>query len=305
MPNSGSWKFSIPSITDWIDPDPGSAATDYSSSTQVQAEWYFDPCFLGDYGSTIKSLYPLPTFTTAEQTLMKGSCDFIAVNMYNSITAGLSDEPPGETTPYTAQEVDDPTALVYWPNPRPEGTRLLPLYLYNRYQKEVVITEMGYHVPREVENTFEEAVNDTLRVEYWQLNGPQILALIQEDKVPVTAVLAWSLIDNYEFETYEFRWGHIAVDYWDPATGLMNTDKGSLKREVKLSALYMSEFFGNYTTSPFNNTIQKNSTASTTLTASGTIGSNSVTSTSVKSRATGSSILRAASLGLLGVLTLL
>ncbi|KAJ3378152.1 hypothetical protein HDU84_007897 [Entophlyctis sp. JEL0112] len=251
MAGSENWKFSIPSITDWIDPDPGAAATDFSSSTLMQTEWYFDPCFTGDYGSNIKAIYPLPTFTDDQKAMLNGSCDYIAVNIYNSITSGLPDEPPGETVPYTAQEVNDSTALIYWPNPRPEGTRLLPKFLYNRFHKEVVISELGYHVPRTVESTFDEAVNDDYRVQFWELNGPQLLSLINEDNVPLTAVLAWSLIDNYEFETYEFRWGHIAVDYWDPATGKVNTDKGSLKRGVKKSAYYMKEFFANYTVSPF------------------------------------------------------
>ncbi|KAI8607143.1 glycoside hydrolase superfamily [Chytriomyces sp. MP71] len=165
--------------------------------------------------------------------------------MYNSQTGNLPADPPGESTPYTAQEVDDPTSLTYWPHPRPEGVRALPLFLYNRFQKEVVITELGYHVPRHVESTFEQAVKDDLRVQYWQEIVPNVLALVTEDRVPLTAVLAWSLIDNYEFETYEFRWGHIAVDCefafasfpflidsfplsdWDPVTKKVNTDKGS------------------------------------------------------------------------------
>ncbi|KAJ3013920.1 UNVERIFIED_CONTAM: hypothetical protein HDU68_000499 [Siphonaria sp. JEL0065] len=264
MPNSKNWKFAIPSITDWLDPEPVNP-TEVYQSTLLQAEWYFDPCFIGDYGDTIKSVYPLPTFTAAQKAMMKGSCDFIAVNIYNSITQGLPNLPPGESSAYTAQEVDDPTALQYWPNPRPEGTRLLPRFLYNRYQKEVVISELGYHVPRAQESTFEQSIEDDLRVQFWQLNGPQILALVNEDKVPVSAVLAWSLIDNYEFETYEFRWGHIAVDYWDPVTGKVNTDKGSLKRQPKKSIFYMQEFFTNHTVSPFSRkAVTPSTTASST-----------------------------------------
>ncbi|KAI9330827.1 glycoside hydrolase superfamily [Obelidium mucronatum] len=243
MPNSKNWKFSLPSITDWIDPEPVNP-TSFSSSTLLQTEWYFDPCFLGDYGPNIKALYPLPAFHDCAEGNVERKLRFHCT--------GLPDLPPGENENYLAQEADDPTALTYWPNPRPEGTRLLPKFLYDRYKKEVVITELGYHVPRAVESTFEQSVQDDLRVQFWQVNGPEILALATEDKVPITAVLAWSLIDNYEFETYEFRWGHVAVDYWDPATGKVNTDKGSLRREPKKSLYYMSEFFGNNTVSPFN-----------------------------------------------------
>ncbi|KAI8620457.1 glycoside hydrolase superfamily [Chytriomyces sp. MP71] len=261
------WKFSLPSITDWHDPDPGAGAGDVSGSTILQAQWYFDPCFFGDYGADMKAKFPLPTFTAEQQTLIKGTCDYIAVNMYNSDSNGGGSIPPGEGSPYTAQEVQDPTALQYWPHPNPEGTVALPLFLYQRYNKEVVITEMGYHVPRQQESTFAQAVQDDLRVQYWQLNGPQVLSLIKDHGVPLTAMLAWSLIDNYEFETYEFRWGHIAVDYWDPATGLVNTDKGSLKRQIKQSALFMKEFFGNNTVSPFNSRRNATTTVSTTTAA--------------------------------------
>ncbi|KAI9336778.1 glycoside hydrolase superfamily [Obelidium mucronatum] len=266
MPNSSKWKFAIPSITDWIDPEPTNPTQVYES-TLLQAEWYFDPCFMGDYGPNIKKAYPLPAFTDAQKAMMKGSCDFIAVNIYNSITRGVPDSPPGETTPYTAQEVDDPTSIIYWPHPNPIGTRLLPRFLYNRYNKEVVIAELGYHVPRTLESTFAQAVQDDLRVQFWQLNGPQIIALATEDKVPVSAVLAWSLIDNYEFSTYELRWGHIAVDYWDPVTGKVNTDKGSLRREPKRSIYFMSEFFTNNTVSPFKQRSGTNTTLPATTTA--------------------------------------
>ncbi|KAJ3012043.1 UNVERIFIED_CONTAM: hypothetical protein HDU68_001403 [Siphonaria sp. JEL0065] len=266
MPSNKNWKFSLPSITDWLAPEPANP-TEVYQSTLLQAEWYFDPCFTGDYGPKIKTVYPLPAFTEAQKQMLKGSCDFIAVNIYNSITQGLPDAPPGETTDYTKQEVNDPTALTYWPHPNPAGTRLLPKFLYNRYQKEVVISELGYHVPREFESTFEQAVQDDLRVQFWQLNGPEILALVNEDKVPVSAVLAWSLIDNYEFETYEFRWGHIAVDYWDPVTGKVNTDKGSLKRQPKKSLFYMRDFFTNNTVSPFSRSGKVNATVVPTISA--------------------------------------
>ncbi|KAI8843818.1 glycoside hydrolase superfamily [Chytriomyces cf. hyalinus JEL632] len=208
--DSANWKISIPNVVDWIDPDPGAAAKEYYESTLMQIEWFFDPCFRGDYGPNIKRLLPLPEFTPAQQELMKNSCDYIGINIYNSMTNDLPADPPGETTSYTSQEAGKPSA--YWPHPRPEGVRALPKMLYERYEKEVVITELGYHVPRSVEETFEQAVNDDLRVKYWEMNAPNVIALITEDNVPLTAVLAWCLIDNYEFESYEFRWGHIAVD---------------------------------------------------------------------------------------------
>ncbi|KAJ3246326.1 hypothetical protein HDU78_007410 [Chytriomyces hyalinus] len=270
--DSATWKISLPSITDWHDPDPGATATSYYASTLLQVEWYFDPCFRGDYGPNIKKLFPLPTFTAAEQAMMKDSCDFIAVNMYNSNTNGMPALPPGESAPFTAQEVDDATARTYWPHPRPEGVRALPKYLYDRFNKDVVIAELGYHVPRSQETTYAQSIQDDLRVEYWRLNAPNLISLIKEDKVPVIAMLAWSLIDNYEFNSYEFRWGHIAVDYFDPVTGKVNTDKGSLKRTIKSSAFYMRDFFGNNTVSPFGTKQVKSSSTTTSAAVSASTG---------------------------------
>ncbi|KAJ3004119.1 UNVERIFIED_CONTAM: hypothetical protein HDU68_005295, partial [Siphonaria sp. JEL0065] len=272
LPNSSKWKFSLPSIMEWHDPDPGAIATDTTSdegaSTIRQTEWYFDPCFFGDYGPGIKKVHPLiPTFTPAQQALINGTCDFVAVNIYSSFSGDLPPNPIGEDAAYPLQEIDDYQFhynMPYWPHPRPEGTRALPNFLYKRYGKEIVITELGYHVPRTLETTFEQAVNDTLRVDFWKLNAPQIIATVVEDKVPLTAVLAWSLIDNYEFYTYEFRWGHIAVDYWDPSgNGKVNLDTGSLKRQVKNSALWMSDFFGKNTKSPFDNVVATGNPATT------------------------------------------
>ncbi|ORY37090.1 glycoside hydrolase [Rhizoclosmatium globosum] len=259
MPGGSKWKFGLPNIMEWHDPDPGytDATADESSSTLRQAEWYFDPCFFGDYGPGIKAVHPqIPSFTAAESNLMNGSCDFIAVNIYSSFTNGLPSLPIGETEAYALQEVDDYQYhydMPYWPHPRPEGIRLLPQWLAKRYNKEVVITELGYHVPRSLETSFTQAVNDDLRTQFWTLAGPQLLAAINEDKTPLTAVLAWSLLDNYEFYTYEFRWGHVAVDYWDPNDKTkVNLDTGSLKREAKGSLKWMSKYFGANTVSPYS-----------------------------------------------------
>ncbi|KAJ3065775.1 hypothetical protein HDU98_010850, partial [Podochytrium sp. JEL0797] len=272
MANSANWKFSLPSITDWIYPEPANPPT-YDSSTLLEAQWFFDPCFYGDYGAELKAMYPtLPTFTAEQKVMMKGSCDYIAVNIYSSqimnATTGAAEPavPLAEMSEYTNQEINDPAALKYWPHPIPAGFRALPNWLYRRYNKEVVITEIGYHVPRFNESTFEQAVNDDLRVQFWQLVIPELVNLVQEDKVPLSAVLAWSLLDNYEWQTYEFRWGHIAVDYWDPLTGKVNTDKGSLKRQPKNSLKFMSGWFSTNTVSPFNTTGRfKNSTTPGTL----------------------------------------
>ncbi|KAJ3062703.1 hypothetical protein HDU98_001435 [Podochytrium sp. JEL0797] len=266
MPNSANWRFSLPSIMEWHDPDPGLTDTaaptaNEGQSTLRQAEWYFDPCFFGDYGAGIKVIHPLiPSFTPQQSALIKGTCDFVAVNIYSSFTDATPEALPiGEVAADPTQEVDDMAYhfdMPYWPHPRPEGTRMLPNFLYKRYGKEIVISELGYHVPRTLEQSFEAAVKDTLRVQFWQLAGPELLAVINEDKVPLKAVLAWSLIDNYEFYTYEFRWGHIAVDYWDPSgNGKVNLDTGSLKRQVKDSAKFMSQYFTANTKNPFNNPV--------------------------------------------------
>ncbi|KAI9334764.1 glycoside hydrolase superfamily [Obelidium mucronatum] len=271
MPGGDKWKFSLPSIMEWHDPDPAPTsptATEDASHIR-QAEWYFDPCMTGDYGPGIKTARPLiPKFTAAQSALINGTCDYVAVNIYSSFTNDLPPNPIGEDAAYPAQEIDDYQFhfnMPYWPHPRPEGARALPNFLYKRYGKEIVIAELGYHVPRALETNFAQAVNDTLRVDFWKLNAPQVIASVVEDGVPLTAVLAWSLIDNYEFYTYEFRWGHIAVDYWDPSgNGKVNLDTGSLKRQVKNSALWMSDYFKKNTKSPFNNVVATGTGTSTT-----------------------------------------
>lgn len=78
--------------------------------------------------------------------------------------------------------------------------------------------------------TLPEIVDDTFRQSFWV---GHLLALTQSitiDKTPVKAFLAWSLFDNFEWNTYDQRFGSIAIDYAG----------GTLNRTIKNSALYLS-----------------------------------------------------------------
>ncbi|ORY53846.1 glycoside hydrolase [Rhizoclosmatium globosum] len=250
---SKNWKFSIPQIMEWVEPQSD------GSSLDKQTQWFYDPCVFGDVTCNLDvtkcvTIDPVP-FTQAEKDLMKGTCDFIAVNVYS--TVGVSADP-----------ISDPT---YWPNPNPIGPRKMPKFLYDRYKVPIVLSEIGFHVPNSMENNIQDVIKDTYRVQWWQEAAPLVLEAITVDKVPLLAMLAWSLLDNYEFNTYSLRWGHVAVDC------------KFLTRTVKDSAKYLKDFFANATLiSPFVRTAAPSATASATGSGPTNTGSAAATATTAK-----------------------
>jgi hypothetical protein len=149
---------------------------------------------------------------------------------------------------------------------------------------------IGFHVPQSYEPDFDSTIDDDWRVQFWNQALPAVMAAIEEDGVPLFAMLAWALLDNYEFNTFKYRWGHIAVDCeffkkkrkkkkkekitlpfitidFDK-DGNVDTGLGSLTRRVKKSAGVLSDFFARHAENPFMKSVAATSSASTPLTSS-------------------------------------
>ncbi|KAG6864603.1 Beta-glucosidase 1B [Blastosporella zonata] len=183
--------------------------------------WYADPIYLGHYPSYMKTVLGdrLPTFTSEELALVRGSSDFYGMNTYttNLARAGGNDEFQGNVE-YTFTRPDGTQlgtqAQSAWLQDYPEGLRALLNYVWKKYKMPIYITENGFSIKNENDMPLEQALVDTDRVNYFRGTTKNLLAAINEDGVDVRSYFPWSFLDNFEWaEGYLTRFGVTYVDY--------------------------------------------------------------------------------------------
>ncbi|KAJ3044746.1 hypothetical protein HDV00_001150 [Rhizophlyctis rosea] len=268
------WKFGMPSIIAWQEPVTQSAADVHQSNMDLgkYAGWYFDPTVFGDYGAETKNdtwmgKY-VPKFTAADTQLLKNSVDFIGLNYYSASSSSAS----GASLNLATQPTSEPWQTVY-----PAGLRKIINWLYKRYNIDIVVTEIGWPGVNENTTTLANIVggtNDAYRRKFWEEHVTNLTAAVEVDKVPVKAFLAWALMDNFEWISYWYRFGCIAVDF----------NNGTLTRTVKNSTYWLSEYFTSHYDNPYGRTPQVGGGSGGSSGGSGSGGNNKNASTSSAGR---------------------
>lgn len=210
--------------------------------------WYGGPWTDGDYPQSLKDTLGdiLPTFTADEKAMIKGSCDFYAIDGYTSYTAYAVDNydacvsnssAPGypECAGSVALATDGfplgPSADPYvsWLADIPGGIRKFLSFITKDYfpaVPDIMVTEFGFAEPFESKFTSLETILwDLRRADYYQSYLDNILASIHYDSVNVTGAFGWAIFDNFEwFEGLGPRFGLQYVNYTD----LTRTPKASM-----------------------------------------------------------------------------
>ena len=181
--------------------------------------WFGGPWTDGDYPQTLKDTLgdKLPKYTEEEKAIIKGSCDFYAIDAYTgySINA-LEDEADcvgNSTAPGFPECVNqagtnpdgfgigpssDPT--LAWLKSTPLGIRkFLSVITKELFPavKEIMVTEFGFAEPFESQyDTIQDATWDLRRVDYLQNYLDSILLAIHEDGINVTGAFVWSICKN-------------------------------------------------------------------------------------------------------------
>ncbi|CAI0450262.1 unnamed protein product [Linum tenue] len=212
--------------------------------------WFQDPLATGDYPPSMRAIVGerLPKFSKEESEMLRGSFDFVGLNYYTSYY--ISDAPPpSNSTPKSATTdsqtsfspekngVDiGPKAGVFWQYIYPKGIRDVVLYTKRKYNNPVIyITENGMGDINNETLSLREALNDTLRVDFYRQHLAYLSSAIKE-AAKVEGYFAWSLLDNFEWSMgYTVRFGINYVDY-----------KNGLKRYPKQSAVWFQSFLKNY-----------------------------------------------------------
>ncbi|ORY32853.1 glycoside hydrolase superfamily [Naematelia encephala] len=218
----------------------------------------------GDWPDLIKHDLPpeiLPRFNQSQKDLIKGSADFFAIDGYRDgyvqvVDGGVEACVANISNPLwpVCNQVNffDSTPAAWgignfgnWPTtPWLQNTwqfvRPFLADLVNRYPTKggIYLSEFGFSEPFENEkNYIYQITEDTGRTTYYLSYLGEVLKAINDDGLPVKGTFAWSLVDNFEWNSgLSTRFGCQFVDYNSP----------TLERYFKRSAMEMSEFWNTH-----------------------------------------------------------
>uniref|UniRef100_A0A6E8VE25 Beta-glucosidase lactase phlorizinhydrolase n=3 Tax=Anopheles coluzzii TaxID=1518534 RepID=A0A6E8VE25_ANOCL len=228
---------------------PATNVTPYDTVERAllfQIGWFAEPLFGedGNYPGVMvdeighnsalerRSHSRLPSFTSAERLLVRGSADFFAYNYYSSRLVDLdraeynAAEPPAWRRDARILQSVDPAwsrAKSTWLYVVPEGLRGVLNWFRRRYRNPtVLITENGY--------SDDGQLDDAARIDYYARHLNALLTAIVVDGCNVAGFTAWSIIDNFEWlRGYSEKFGLFYVNFSDP----------QLQRVPKASADFM------------------------------------------------------------------
>ncbi|WJZ88540.1 hypothetical protein VitviT2T_007828 [Vitis vinifera] len=240
-------KIGITIVSHWFIPF-SNTTNDQNAAEQAldfMYGWYMDPLTYGDYPHSMRSLVGkrLPKFSKEQSEMLKGSYDFLGLNYYtanyaahsphnNSINPSYSTDAHAKLTTERHGILIGAKAASDWLYVYPKGIREILLYTKNKYKDPIIyITENGIDEVNNDELSLEEALADNVRIDFYYHHLSFLKSAI-EDGVKVKGYFAWSLLDNFEWNSgYTVRFGINFVDY-----------KDRLRRHPKLSAFWFKNF---------------------------------------------------------------
>ncbi|MDZ4763946.1 MAG: GH1 family beta-glucosidase [Chloroflexota bacterium] len=201
---------SVPATDSQADIDAARTAMfAYTQKTQWSNTWFSDPVFFQQYPEDFAALHGdhMPKIEPNDMETIGQPLDFYAVNIYQGtpIRAGADGTPQLVERPigYGWTHIGWPITpdCLYW------GAR----FLYERYQKPIIITENGLANMDWI--AADGQVHDPQRIDYLMTHLREF-AQAGADGIPIEGYFQWSLLDNFEWaEGYRQRFGLVYVDY--------------------------------------------------------------------------------------------
>ncbi|CAI5718254.1 unnamed protein product [Peronospora farinosa] len=201
-----------------------------SRKMQFDIGWFLSPIVNGDYPSVMREVVGdrLPSFSSEESELLKGSYDLFMLNHYstqaatdcdssasktscNTLAVGwerdrgvdISQTVPG-TRQRTKKAQQDSHCALFTAYPPGYLATIKWLHQHDK-AADILLTENGWCGDDEIDNP------DQLW--YFKAYLNQVHKAITEEHIPVIGYTAWSFLDNYEWGSYESRFGLYYVNY--------------------------------------------------------------------------------------------
>jgi beta-glucosidase len=224
-----------------LDVKPYHAADDSAASRQaahnaygVFNRWFMDPMFLGHYPQDIWDGYgaDVPAVQAGDLGTICQPIDSLGINYYSR---GHVEYSVAKPFPHTAEVrcASSSFSDMGW-EIWPDGLREMLVRIHHDYKvPDLYVAENGAAMDDALENS---QVYDPVRRDYLQSHIAAV-AEAREAGVPISAYLAWSLLDNYE-------WGH----GYTRRFGICYVDYPTQKRIPKTSALWLRDFIASQQT---------------------------------------------------------
>ncbi|KAK8870129.1 hypothetical protein IAR55_000699 [Kwoniella newhampshirensis] len=175
--------------------------------------WFSDPLYFGTYPPSMLATVPqeqLPEFTPEDVKLLKGSCDFFALNSYSSmyVTGKECDNPAGgnvDTSMFDKEgkPVGDIRGCFSWLWNAPWGFRKLLRHVHERYTgptgHAIYITENGFPTDGEHHRRFPDLLHDTERQNFFDAYLHELSEAVEKDGINIRGYMAWSLLNTMEW----------------------------------------------------------------------------------------------------------
>lgn len=172
--------------------------------------WWIDPVLFGSYPEDGVRLFgaEMPRFSASDMDELKQPIDFLGLNIYRAETwrAGADGRPEALPVP-----PGYPRSGVDWQPITPDALYYGPRFFHERYKLPLWITENG--LPTRDQIFLDGQVHDPQRIDYTHRVLLELRRAMR-DGANVQGYLAWSLLDNFEWQDgYKQRFGMIYVDY--------------------------------------------------------------------------------------------
>ncbi|XP_052245872.1 lactase/phlorizin hydrolase-like isoform X2 [Dreissena polymorpha] len=224
---------------DWHEPQDEFRPSDWEAAERAMEAtvgWFASPVLRGDYSQSLKNMIAdrsiamgearsmLPEFNQEEKDSLNGSVDFFAANIFTGKVCTNDDSLTGFACTQNANWTSSASA---WLKVVPWATRKSLNWIKRQYG------DINIYVTANGVSDAGQHPHDPTRVEYIRENINEVLKATVLDGVNVKGYTAWSLIDEFEWNSgYTEKFGLYSVNFTDPTRTRTPKESAVVYRDI-------------------------------------------------------------------------